>query len=218
MAAVLRCRGLGKAFRVGTVRTLGGMLRPSEGRLHWALRGFDLEVEEGESLAILGPNGSGKTTLLRLIAGILRPTEGLVEVLRPVVPIFQWGLGFQELLTGRENAVLYAALLGTPSKAFLPRMGEVEAFAGLSGFLDAPVRQYSTGMRARLAVATALNTEALKGRGILILDEALAVGDAEFSATCERAFQGLRSSGLTLILTSHQAETVSRLAGRTLSL
>ncbi len=215
MAAVIRCRGLGKAFRVGTVRTLGGLLRPAETRLHWALRNLDLEVEEGASLALLGPNGCGKTTLLRLIAGILNPTEGSVEVTRPVVPIFQWGLGFQELLSGRENAVLYAALLGTPARAFRPRLGAVEAFAGLSGFLDAPVRQYSTGMRARLAVATALNA---LGEGILVLDEALAVGDAAFSAQCEAAFLELKRQGRTLILTSHNPETVARFSDRAVSL
>ena len=215
MAVVVRCRGLGKAFKVGTVRTLGAVLRPAETRLHWALRTFDLEVEEGASLAVLGPNGCGKTTLLRLIAGILHPTEGTVEVSRPVVPIFQWGLGFQELLTGRENAVLYAALLGTPERMFRGRLEAVEAFSGLSGFLDAPVRQYSTGMRSRLAVATALNA---LGEGILVLDEALAVGDAEFSAKCEAAFLDLRKQGRTLILTSHSAETVSRFSDRTVRL
>lgn len=211
----VRCRGLGKAFRMGTVRTLGGILRPAEARLHWALRSLDLEVEDGEALAVLGPNGCGKTTLLRLIAGILRPTEGTVEVSRPVVPIFQWGLGFQELLTGRENAVLYAALLGMPERRARLRMDEVEAFSGLAGFLDAPVRQYSTGMRARLAVATALNA---MPEGILVLDESLSVGDEAFSARCESAFLELKRQGRTLIFTSHSPETVARFSGRTVGL
>ena len=215
MAAAVRCRGLGKAFRVGTVRTLGALLRPAEGRLHWALRQVDLEVEEGASLAVLGPNGSGKTTLLRLIAGILHPTEGTVEVSHPVVPIFQWGLGFQELLTGRENAVLYAALLGMQERRARLRLEAVEAFSGLSGFMDAPVRQYSTGMKARLAVATALNA---MGEGILILDEAMAVGDSDFSAKCEAAFLEFRRNGRTLILTGHDPQAVARFSDRTVAL
>lgn len=209
------CRGLGKAFRLGSVRTLGGLLRPAESRLHWAFRNLDLEVEDGESLAVLGPNGCGKTTLLRLIAGILRPTEGRIEVSRPVVPIFQWGLGFQELLTGRENSVLYAALLGMPERRSRLRMEEVEAFSGLEGFLDVPVRQYSTGMRARLAVATALNA---MPEGILVLDESLGVGDAGFLAKCEGAFLDLRRQGRTLILTGHGPQAVERFGGRTLLL
>lgn len=210
----IACRGLGRAYRVGTPPTLslfGAMRERAHARLHWALRQVDLEVGSGEAVAVLGANGSGKSTLLRLVAGILRPSEGEVRVSGPVVPLFQWGLGFQGVLSGRENAAVYAGLLGADPAGVRKRMDEVARFAGIEAFLDAPVMQYSAGMVSRLAVATALSS---MGEGILVLDEAFAVGDREFTSRCMESFAALRRRGRTFLLATHSAEVVRGFCSR----
>src|SRR5690606_23452273 len=142
----------------------------------WALKDVSFEVRRGESVAIVGRNGAGKSTLLKVVSRILRPTEGRCTTVGSVAPILELGAGFDAELTGRENILLNALLLGHRRHAIVARMGEIVAFSELEEFIDSPLRNYSSGMRARLgfAIATAWRPE------LLVLDEVFAVGDEAF--------------------------------------
>lgn len=183
------------------------------GRLHrdfWALRDVNLTVGRGEIVAIVGPNGSGKSTLLQIVSGVLRPTLGRVVTGGRVSALLELGAGFNPEFTGRENAIMSGEILGFSRReieAILPR---VEAFADIGEFLDRPVKEYSTGMYMRLAFAVAIHTEP----EILVVDEALAVGDAIFANRCLRKFEELKDRGVTILFVSHDLGLVKRLAHR----
>lgn len=168
----------------------------------WALRGLDLELRAGQSLAIVGHNGAGKSTLCLVLAQILTPDEGSARVRGQVATLFGLGRGFNHELTGRDNIRLYAAFLAIPRAELAERMAEIIAFSELEEFIDEPVGQYSTGMRARLAfsVATSLQPE------ILILDEVLAVGDPGFQRKSESRIRSLISKSQLIAIVSHQTE------------
>jgi ABC-type polysaccharide/polyol phosphate transport system ATPase subunit len=170
--------------------------------LLWALRGIDLELRAGQSLAIVGHNGAGKSTLCLLLAQILTPDEGSAAVRGQVATLFGLGRGFNPELSGRDNIRLYSAFLAIPRAELGERMAEIIAFSELEEFIDEPVAQYSTGMRARLAfsVATSLQPE------ILILDEVLAVGDRAFQRKSESRIRALISKSQLIAIVSHQTE------------
>ncbi|HTO87875.1 MAG TPA: ABC transporter ATP-binding protein [Thermoanaerobaculia bacterium] len=164
-----------------------------------ALSDVGLEIQAGETVGVIGRNGAGKSTLLRLVARIIQPTAGRVVVAGTVAPLLELGLGLHGELTGRENVLLQGALLGFSRSAMKQRMERIIAFAELEEFIDAPIRTYSTGMAARLAFSVATDVDP----DILIVDEALAVGDERFQIKCHDRMEAFRQAGKTVLLVSH---------------
>ena len=179
-----------------------------------ALRNLSFEVERGTTLGIIGPNGSGKSTLLQLIAGTLQPSAGTVAIEGRVAALLELGSGFNPEHTGRENVYLAASIIGIPREEMKERFQRIERFAEIGEFIDQPVKTYSSGMYVRLAFATAIHVDP----DILLLDEALAVGDAVFTNRCIRRIQQLQQQGVTLILVSHDTGTVKTLCDRAILL
>lgn len=179
-----------------------------------ALSNVSLEVPAGQMLGLIGRNGSGKSTLLKIIAGVYRPSRGKVEVKGTLAPLIELGAGFHHELSGRENILLNGLLMGYSKAEMLEREGSIIEFADIGDFIDAPVKQYSSGMYARLAfaVATEINPE------ILVIDEILGVGDAAFAVKCNHRIQKFRESGKTIILVSHAMEVVAQMCDRVIML
>lgn len=172
--------------------------RVDRGQDFWALKDINLEVERGTTLGVLGRNGAGKSTLLQVASGILQPTSGSVQVVgRPV--LLQIGAGINLEYSGRENVMLNGLILGIERKKILQKFDEIEAFADLGEFMDQPVKTYSSGMRARLGFAIAVNVEP----DVLIVDETLSVGDAVFKHMGLQKMRELRDSGTTILFVSH---------------
>lgn len=170
----------------------------------WALQSIFISVGKGETFGIVGANGAGKSTLLKVVARVLVPTFGRVRVVGQVSPLLELGAGFHPELTGRENIFLNGTLLGHTRREIADRLEAVLDFAQLDGFVDAPLRTYSSGMVARLgfSVATAWEPE------ILLLDETLAVGDEAFRAKCVARLEGFRDRGTTTLLVSHDLDLI----------
>jgi ABC-2 type transport system ATP-binding protein len=183
-------------------------LRKLQGRMEHntlvALRDINITVARSERVGVIGANGAGKSSLFRLIARVRRPSEGRLVVRGRVAPLLELGLGFHGELTGRENVVLQGALMGFSREQMLERMDAIAAFAELEEFLDAPTRTYSTGMSARLAFSVATDVDP----DILLVDEALAVGDERFRAKCQDRMAALREDGRTFLLVSHNLTDV----------
>lgn len=176
----------------------------------YALRGVSFHVNKGEVIGIVGKNGAGKSTLLKVIAGILRPTEGSVAVRGNVVPMLELGSGFDCDLTGRENIFLNGAILGYSEEFLKERYNDIVEFSELGSFIDIPVRNYSSGMMMRLAFAIAAQVNP----DVLIVDEILAVGDAAFQEKSYARMMELMSHGTTVLLVSHNIEQIRRLCDR----
>ena len=175
-----------------------------------ALCGVDLEIRRGETIGIIGSNGAGKTTLLRLIARVLYPTSGRIRVRGTVAPLIDLFGVLHHELTGRENAYLTGALLGLRRSEMRERIESIADFAGIGDFFDAPLRTYSAGMMVRLAFATATSIDA----DILLIDEALAVGDAAFQRKSGERIDGFRRSGVTCVVVSHDVRRLAELCDR----
>lgn len=191
------------------VRMLTGRLQYKE---FWALRNVSFSVEKGEVLGVIGHNGAGKSTLLKVISGILRPTEGSVTVQGNIVPMLELGSGFDFDMTGRENIFLNGAILGYSKEFLTAKYQEIVDFSELGDFIDEPLRNYSSGMMMRLAfsIATVVEPE------ILIVDEILAVGDADFQAKSKRRMMELMSDGTTVLLVSHTLSQVREMCDKVL--
>lgn len=179
-------------------------------RPFWALDDVSFAVKRGDSLGVIGPNGSGKSTLLRIVAGLAQPTNGAITVEGRISALLELGAGFHPQMTGRENAVLNAVLLGLSRKEAEERMPEIVAFSELHDFIDQPMRTYSSGMYLRLGFSVAVHVKA----DILLVDEVLAVGDAEFQQKCFRHIEKLRADGVTIVLVSHDLASVLRFCDR----
>jgi lipopolysaccharide transport system ATP-binding protein len=173
----------------------------------YALRDLSLTVRRGEAVGIIGRNGSGKSTLLQIIAGTLQPTEGRIETNGRVAALLELGAGFNPEFTGRENVYLNAAILGFTHKEVDARFDDIARYAEIGDFIDQPVKTYSSGMVVRLAFAVAVNVDP----DILIIDEALGVGDARFQLKCARTIDRFIAKGVTLLFVSHDASMVKRL-------
>lgn len=180
----------------------------------WALRDIDLEVQRGESFGLIGRNGSGKSTLLQIIAGTLAPTSGAVTVNGRVGALLELGAGFNPEFSGRENVFLNAAILGMSRRETEERFDSIAAFADIGEFMDSPVKQYSSGMFMRLAFAVQAHVDA----DVLIIDEALAVGDMAFQIKCFAHLRKLKAEGTSIILVSHDIGTVRSFCDRALYL
>ncbi len=180
----------------------------------WALRNVSFEVKKGEAVGLVGANGQGKSTLLRIIAGVLIPDEGTVSVVGGVAPVIELTGGLKSDLTARDNIWLVAGLHGLSKKQVSEKFDEIVDFSGIGDFLDTPVRHFSSGMRVRLgfSIVTSLDEP------ILLVDEALAVGDAEFKIKCYNRMENLLKDGKTLFLVSHKEEDLTRFCNRGLYL
>lgn len=176
----------------------------------WALRDVSLSVDRGEVLGVVGPNGSGKSTLLQVVTGILEPTRGRVLTQGRIAALLELGAGFNPEFTGRENVILNGEILGLSRREIERTFASIEAFAEIGNFIDRPVKEYSSGMYVRLAFAAAIHVDP----EILIVDEALAVGDAIFANRCIRKFEELKQRGVTVLFVSHDLGLVKRLADR----
>lgn len=185
---------------------------PTQVQIFEALKGVSFTVNAGETLGILGRNGSGKSTILKIIARVYRPTSGTVEVDGRVSPLIELGAGFHPELTGRENIVLSGCLMGIDREQMIKRTDAIVAFSELEEFIDVPVKQYSSGMYARLgfAVATEIDPD------ILLVDEILAVGDAGFQHKCLERMNNFRRQGKTIVFVSHDLNTITSLCTRAL--
>lgn len=177
-----------------------------------ALQNINLEVKAGESLALIGVNGSGKSTLLKVIAGVMEPTRGTVQVNGSIAPMIELGAGFDMELTARENIFLNGAVLGHDEKFMAEHFDSIIDFAELRDFVDVPVKNFSSGMVARLGFAIATEVPA----DLLIVDEVLAVGDFRFQEKCRERMQKMLSGGTTLLFVSHSAEQVRELCQKAL--
>ena len=173
----------------------------------WALRGVSFSLEKGTTMGILGINGSGKSTLLKIICGYLLPTGGGVRAEGRISSILELGTGFNRDFTGRENVILYGGLMGLSKGLIAEKMLKVEEFADVEDFFDRPMRLYSSGMYARLAFACAINTDP----DILVIDEALAVGDAAFQHKCMHKIKQIQEQGVTILFVSHSIGAIKSL-------
>jgi len=217
--AAVSVRDLKKKYRLfaSPSERLKEALHPLRKQFHrefWALNGVTFDVPIGQTLGILGANGSGKSTLLQIIAGILRPTSGSLRVDGKVAALIELGTGFNPEFTGRDNALLNGSILGISPNDMLTRLPEIEAFADIGAFFDQPVKTYSSGMFVRLAFAVAINVDA----DILIVDEALAVGDAKFKNKCYERFTSLQKRGKTIIVVTHDVSMVANHCDRAIVL
>jgi ABC-type polysaccharide/polyol phosphate transport system ATPase subunit len=213
---VIQLRDVHKSFRIPhevhttlTERILSGFRGTTYERFD-ALRGIDLTIERGAFIGVIGGNGSGKSTLLKIMSGLLPPDRGEVHVDGSMSALLELGLGFSAELTVRENVELYAAVLGYPRKECKRRVEDAIQFAGLDRFRDAKLKNLSTGMRARLGFATALQAES----DILLLDEILAVGDADFQLKCLAVFEQFKLERRTVVLVTHDLGQVQRFCDR----
>ncbi len=208
---VIDVQGVGKSYHMyerpshRLLQALAGK-RKSFYKDFWALRGVSFSIRRGQTVGIVGRNGSGKSTLLQMIAGTLNPTEGRISVKGRVAALLELGSGFNPEFTGRENVYLNATILGLSRPQIEARMDSILAFADIGEFIDQPVRSYSSGMSVRLAFAVIAHVDA----DILIIDEALAVGDAFFSQKCMRFLREFQKNG-TLLFVSHDAAAVTNL-------
>jgi ABC-type polysaccharide/polyol phosphate transport system ATPase subunit len=180
----------------------------------WALRDIGFEVENGETLGLVGPNGCGKSTLLQIVCGILQPTSGRVVTRGRIAALLELGAGFNPEFTGRENVYLNGEIMGLSRAEIDKAMPSIEAFAEIGEFIARPVKEYSSGMYVRLAFSTAIHVDP----EILIVDEALAVGDAVFANRCVRKFQELRERKITVLFVSHDLGLVKQLSDRAILL
>lgn len=189
-------------------------MRLFQGRLFfesfWALKDVSVDVRRGETLGIVGSNGSGKSTLLKIIAGVIKPTKGTTEIFGTLSPMIELGAGFDPDLTGRENIFLNGAILGHNKKFMDSVYDEIVEFSELGPFIDTPLKNYSSGMQARLAFAT---STVVKPQ-ILIVDEVLGVGDFHFQEKCEKRINELMEDNTTVIFVSHSIEQVQRICKR----
>lgn len=217
----LKVEHVGMKFRLNTekvdslkdyvIRRLKGQMQYQE---FWALKDITFQLKKGDRLGIIGLNGAGKSTLLKVIAGVLKPTEGTVQAKGKIAPLLELGAGFDKQYTGAENIYLYGAVLGFSRKFVQEKFDEIVDFSGLRPFIDVPVKNYSSGMRSRLgfSIATQVNPD------LLILDEVLAVGDKDFHEKSEKKIMEMFDRGATVLFVSHSMEQVERVCNKAILL
>jgi lipopolysaccharide transport system ATP-binding protein len=210
-AIAVRTQHLSKKYRLFASKNhrLLEALHPWRRTYHrefWALRDINLEIPRGATVGILGLNGSGKSTLLQIISSVLQPSAGTVEVEGRVAALLELGAGFNPELTGRVNVVLNGTIMGLAREQITERMGSIERFADVGEFFDQPMRTYSSGMFMRVAFATAIHVDP----EVLIIDEALSVGDAKFQEKCFRRFRTFQEAGKTILFVTHDRSAVPR--------
>jgi lipopolysaccharide transport system ATP-binding protein len=229
MAVAIQAQGLSKRYQIGELHSAYGTLRESlasgtrrllhfEHRPHdqdmWALKEVSFELQEGGVLGVIGRNGAGKSTLLRILTRITTPTEGRATIRGRVGSLLEVGTGFHPELTGSENVYLNGSVLGMKRKEIAKKFPDIVEFAGVERFIDTPVKRYSSGMSVRLAFAVAAHLEP----EVLLVDEVLAVGDAEFQRRCLGRMEDMSQSGRTVVFVSHQMQALAQLCDRAIQL
>ena len=225
MSAAVVAHALSKRYRIGELQASYGTLRDSlaaafrrESRRPreeiWALRDVSFEVQEGEVLGLIGHNGAGKSTVLKLLTRITSPTTGRAEIRGRVGSLLEVGTGFHPELTGRENVFLNGAVLGMRRREVQRKFDDIVEFSGIGRFLDTPVKRYSSGMYVRLAFSVAAHLEP----EVLLVDEVLAVGDAEFQRRCLGRMEDIGESGRTVLFVSHNMQAMTQLCDRAILL
>ncbi|MBA2423871.1 MAG: ABC transporter ATP-binding protein, partial [Actinobacteria bacterium] len=229
MPVAIQAEGLSKRYRIGELQAAYGTLRESLSHASkrltgkerrsgydeiWALRDVSFSLEEGQALGVIGRNGAGKSTLLKVLTRITTPTHGRAEIRGRVGSLLEVGTGFHPELTGRENVYLNGAILGMKRKEIQAKLPEIAEFSGVEKFLDTPVKRYSSGMHVRLAFSVAAHFEP----EIMLVDEVLSVGDAEFQARCLGRMEDIGSTGRTVVFVSHQLQAVAQLCDRAILL
>src|SRR3989441_164576 len=221
MTPIIRVEGLGKRYRIGSrearatlreslVRAMRAPFEhlrgqgPREAETLWALEDLSFEVGRGEAMGVVGRNGAGKSTLLKVLSRITAPTTGRVELYGRVGSLLEVGTGFHSELTGRENIFLNGAVLGMVREEIARKYDEIVAFSGVEKFLDTPVKRYSSGMYVRLAFAVAAHLRS----EIMVVDEVLAVGDAEFQRKCLGKMKEVATGGRTVLFVSHNMQSM----------
>jgi len=210
----IRLEGVGKRYwkideRAMLLRSLLPFARPQRTEF-WALRDIDLSIGQGDVVGVIGRNGAGKTTLLRMLAGVTRPTAGRLRVRGRVAPLISVGVGFHREMSGRENVYVNGMLLGLSKREIDRRFDAIVDFAELEDFIDTPVKFYSSGMFMRLGFAAAVHTDP----EVLLVDEVLAVGDVAFQVKCVERMKEIREAGTTIVLVSHNLQSVRILCPR----
>jgi len=229
MATAISVDGISKRYLIGELQSAYGTLRESvtaatrrfahlDHKPHeeeiWAVKDVSFELHEGDVLGIVGRNGAGKSTLLKILTRITTPTSGRATIRGRVGSLLEVGTGFHPELTGRENVFLNGSVLGMKRKEIARKFPEIVEFAGVEQFIDTPVKRYSSGMSVRLAFAVAAHLEP----EVLLIDEVLAVGDAEFQRRCLGRMEDMSQSGRTVIFVSHQMQAISQLCDRAIQL
>jgi lipopolysaccharide transport system ATP-binding protein len=227
MPVAIEAQELSKRYRIGQMQAAYGTLRDSLSRVAarlvgreehherqeiWALRDVSFSVSEGEVLGVIGRNGAGKSTLLKILTRITTPTSGRAIIRGRVGSLLEVGTGFNPELTGRENVFLNGSILGMKRREIQRRFDEIVEFSGIEKFIDTPVKRYSSGMGVRLAFSVAAHLEP----EILLVDEVLAVGDAEFQQRCLGRMEDLSGTGRTVVFVSHNMQTINQLCERAL--
>jgi lipopolysaccharide transport system ATP-binding protein len=222
---VIDVEDLWKRFRIphqkrSTILSqIAGIFSVFEGRRYsyeelWAIKGVTFQLEHGQSLGIIGPNGSGKSTLLKLLTRVIRPEKGRIRTWGSIVPILELGIGFHGDLTVKENAVIYGVIMGLRRSEMKRRAEAILEFAGLTKFQDAKLRSLSSGMQVRLGFSIAIQTEP----DVFLVDEALAVGDAEFQQKCLEKFREFKKEEKSIVLVSHSMDLIKDFCENTLYL
>jgi lipopolysaccharide transport system ATP-binding protein len=229
MSVVIKAEGLSKQYQIGQLRPAYGTLRDSlvhgyrklrSGHIHeppekiWALRDVSFEARDGEVLGIIGPNGAGKSTLLKILTRITTPTAGRAEIRGRVGSLLEVGTGFHPELTGRENIYLNGSILGMKRREIAQKYNEIVEFSGVEKFIDTPVKRYSSGMYVRLAFSVAAHFEP----EIMIVDEVLAVGDADFQRRSLGRMESIGQTGRTVVFVSHNLQGILQLCDRAILL
>ncbi len=180
----------------------------------WAIRHISFEALPGEIVGILGANGAGKTTILKLVANVTEPTEGEIEVCGRLVPLIELNAGFHSELSGRENVYMNASILGLSRREIKKKFDDIVNFAGLRVFIDQPIKKYSSGMFARLGFSVAVHADP----EVLLVDEVLSVGDAEYQKMCMNKIQEFQKKGVIILFVSHNMQLVQSLCSRVMLL
>ncbi len=217
--AVIKVQGLGKAYKqysshwAKLVEWIVPGIKPKH-QLKWIIKDINYTVKEGDAVGIIGINGAGKSTLLKMIAGTTRPTKGSIEISGEIAALLELGMGFHPDFTGRQNVIMAGQLLGISETELKALMPEIEAFAEIGDYIDQPVRVYSSGMQMRLAFSIAT----VKRPNVLIVDEALSVGDAYFQHKSFERIREFRQQGTTLLLVSHDKAAIQAICDRAILL
>lgn len=215
---VIQAEGISKRYRLGVIdsgsffKKITGNITPEEE--YWALRDVSFDVKRGEMLGIIGKNGAGKSTLLKILSQITKPTTGTIRIKGKVASLLEVGTGFHPELSGRDNIFMNGTILGMKKAEIKDKFDEIVDFSGVEKYIDTPVKRYSSGMYVRLAFAVAAHLEP----EILIVDEVLAVGDAEFQKKCLGKMQDVAGHGRTVIFVSHNMQAVNRLCAASILL